>query len=119
MINPPFMGARVGLSAEEEIAQTVIGSILPSLRTMLEALTSLSQVWNTPGNDIPAKIMAAAQAGQPLAGYSPNTWAEWGQVFLAVEEFLDTPTTVALPDGSTLNTTPRAALQKRYVQAQA
>jgi len=112
-------GAQPGLSAEEEIAYSVNYEILPALRQLLAVLDSLSQTWNTPGNDIPQKILAAAQAGQPLAGYSPADWVRWGQTFLGVQVYLDTPQTLTKPDGSTEQTTPRATLQRRYVKANA
>jgi hypothetical protein len=112
-------GAQPGLSAEEEIAYSVINEILPALRQLLAVLDSLSQTWNTPGNDIPDKIVTAAQSGQPLAGYAADDWARWGQIFLAVGTFLDTPATVTLPGGATDQTTPRAVLQRRYVKQEA
>jgi len=117
-MNPPFMGRSVGLSAEDEIALSVIQTILPTLREFLALLDSLSQTWNTPGNDIPDKIVAAATAGQPLAGYSPADWVRWGQTFLGLGVFLDTSMTITLPGGATEQTTPRATLQRRYIRAQ-
>jgi hypothetical protein len=110
-------GAQPGLSAEEEIAYSVIQTILPTLREFLALLDSLSQTWNTPGNDIPQKIVAAATAGEPLAGYSAADWVRWGQTFLGLGVFLDTPMTITLPGGATEQTTPRATLQRRYVKA--
>lgn len=110
-------GAQAGLSAEEEIAYSVIQTILPTLREFLALLDSLSQTWNTPGNDIPDKIVAAAQAGESLAGYSPADWVRWGQTFLGLGVFLGTPMSITLPGGETEQTTPRATLQRRYVKA--
>ena len=109
-------GAQAGLSAEEEIAYSVIFEILPALRQFLALLDSTSQTWNTPGNDIPQKIVAAAMAGQPLAGYSPDDWARWGQTFLGLQTDLDAPRMVVLPSGPTEDTTQRAVLQRRYVK---
>ena len=111
-------GAQAGLSAEEEIAYMVVYVILPGLREQLAQIDSLSQTWNTPGNDIPQKIIAAAMAGQPLAGYSPDDWARWGQTFLGVQTDLDAPRTITLPSGATENNTERAVLQRRYVKTQ-
>lgn len=112
-------GAQAGLSAEDEIAYSVIQTILPTLREFLALLDSLSQTWNTPGNDIPQKIVAAATAGEPLASYSPADWVRWGQTFLGLGVFLDTPMSITLPGGATEQTTPRATLQRRYVKVDA
>jgi len=102
-------------TAEAEIAATVSGAVLPGLRGFLSQLDELQSIWLAPGNDIQGKIIAAAMQGQPLAGYSPVVWAQWGEVLKALQAFLDLELDIMLPDGSTLTTTPRNVLLTRYV----
>ena len=114
-MNPfPGMNNTLGLPAEDAIPRTVIYEVLPQLEAMLVTLGKLQKVWNTPQNAVPAKIMAAALAGQPLGGYAPDDWARWGQTLLALNVFLGTPVTIQLPDGSTETVTPESVLLTRY-----
>lgn len=115
-MNPlAFPGAStVGLPAEEAIPRQVVYDVLPKLEDMLTTLGKLQRVWNTPQNGIPAKIMAAAMAGQALGNFSPADWARWGQTLLALDVFLQTPITLQLPDGSTEQVTPESVLLTRY-----
>ena len=83
-----------GLSAEEEIARKVIYKIMPDLRNLLAQVRDLSAAWNTPANDIPAKIEAAHAAGQPLAGFDPHAWDEWGQTFLGIMTMIEIPNAI-------------------------
>jgi hypothetical protein len=108
--------APAGQSAEQELADRVIGEALPTLRAMLTMLAELQQIWLAPGNDVPGKIAAAAGAGQPLAGYSPTAWLAWGAVLTALFVFLDTPITYTLPDATEITLTPRNALLTRYTR---
>lgn len=103
-------------TAEAEIVATVNGAVLPGLRGFLTQLAELQAIWTAPGNNIQGKIIAAAQAGQPLAGYSPLVWAQWGEVLKALLVFLETPIDILLPDGqTTITTTPKNVLLTRYV----
>lgn len=111
---PIMGGVMTGASAEDTISRTVIHTVLPALEDLLVTLGRLQKVWNTPQNGIPAKIMAAAQAGQPLGGYSPSDWARWGQTLLALDAFLQVPIEMQLPDGSTEEATPESVLLTRY-----
>jgi hypothetical protein len=116
----PFPGINntIGLAAEDAIPRQVIQEVLPQLEAMFVTLSKLQRVWNVPQNGIPAKIIAAAQAGQPLGGYDPADWARWGQTLLALNVFLATPITITLPDGSTENVTPESVLLTRYTPMQ-
>lgn len=103
-------------TAEQEIADRVMGEALPTLRGALTMLGELQQVWLAPGNNIQGKILMAAQSGQPLVGYSPAAWLAWGAVLNSLLTFLDTPVEFMLPDGSTVEITPKNALLTRYTK---
>lgn len=106
-----------GMAAEDEIARQVVHQVLPGLEEMLNTLGKLQRVWNTPRNDIPAKIMSAAKEGTALGGYDPADWARWGQGLQKLELNLAEAFTVFLPDGSTEETTLQDLLLTRYVPA--
>lgn len=112
----PFMRVNdtAGLPAEEGIPRAVIYEVLPQLDALLLVLIGLQKRWNNPQNGIPAKIVAAALAGQALGGYSPADWARWGQALMALNTFLATPVTIQLPDGSTETATPEQILTASY-----
>lgn len=103
-------------TAEQEIADRVMGEALPTLRSALTMLGELQQVWLAPGNDITGKIFTAAGNSQTLAGYSPTAWLAWGAVLTSLLAFLDVPVEFTLPDNSTVEITPRNALLTRYVK---
>ena len=104
-----------GLSAEDELARQVIRRILPALRGLLAEVQSLSVTWNTPANDVPGKIAAAYVNGEPLAGYSPKAWDEWGQAFVAIMIAINMPVTVQYGDGTTADKSPAEIVATRYV----
>lgn len=104
-----------GMSAEETIARQVVHEVLPGLEELLFKLARLQRVWNTPGNNIPGKIVAAAQAGQPLAQFSPADWARWGQGLEKLQGALAETFTVKLPDGGAEDTTLEDLLLTKYV----
>lgn len=110
----PFGSNTVGMAAEDAIPRQVIYEVLPQLEAMLVTLGKLKKIWNTPQNNIPAKIAEAALAGQPLGGYSPADWVRWGEALLALDGFLATTITITLPDGSTETVTPESVLLTRY-----
>lgn len=114
-MNPMLSTSTVGLPAETAIPRTVVYEVLPQLENLFMALQRLQQIWNTPQNGIPAKIMTAAMAGQPLGGFSPADWARWGETLLAFDVFLTTPIEITLPNGSTETVTPKSVLLTRYV----
>jgi len=107
------------MSAEEAIPRTVVFEVLPQLEAMLVTLGKLQRVWNTPQNAIPAKIGAAAMAGQPLGGYAAADWVRWGETLLALNVFLATPIEITLPNGTTETVTPESVLLTRYTPVQA
>jgi hypothetical protein len=114
MINvPPTIYDAGGLSAEQEIAQDVVRSIKPQLRQMLAALRAMSEAWNVPANNIDGKIASAHLNGVPLAGYSADTWDEWGQGFQAIMQAINTPVEIQRRNGSTVLRTPAEILATR------
>ena len=118
-MNPfPGISNTVGLPAEEAIPRTVIYEILPQLEAMLVALGRLQKIWNTPQNAVPDKIIAAAQAGQPLGGYAAADWVRWGETLLALNTFLATPIEITLPNGTVETVTPESVLLTRYTPVQ-
>ena len=110
-----------GLSAEEEIARKVIYRIMPDLRKLLAQVRSLSVAWNTPANGIPAKIAGAHAAGQPLAGYDPHAWDEWGQTFLAIMTMIEASNTIqySTEPVTTVQKSAAEVLETRYTISQA
>ena len=98
-----------GLTAEDEIAQTVMLEMLPTLRAALKDLRALQEVWLV--NGMAATVAAAVQANTPIAGYAPADWAAWGTVLTELLTWLDTPI-------ASIGATPRQILQKRYVKTQ-
>lgn len=107
----PYRQAAGQLTAEEEIAARVQQQVLPALRAEFKELGDLQQVWLV--NGIEAKVLAAAAAGEPLAGYSAATWATWGEVLRQLMSWLATP----LDELGGM--TPGQALIKRYTLAPA
>jgi hypothetical protein len=103
------------IPAEQEIADAVMTTILPGLRAMFRELGDVQTTWLTPGNQIAAKIGAAAVAGETLAGFPADTWVTWGETLKALNTFLNTPISIQLPSGQVLETTPLNALITRYV----
>ena len=109
-MNPPYMGGySAGLPAEEEIAQTVMLSMLPMLRGALSELRALQEVWLV--NGMAQQVAAAVQANTPIAGYAAADWAAWGTVLTELLAWLDAPI-------ASIGATPRMILQKRYVKTQ-
>lgn len=117
----PFVNRGL-ITAEAKIADTVQGQALPGLNTILDVLLQLDEIWNTPTNAIPAKIAAAATneaAGLPgatLAGYRPQTWIIWGEVFKSALAYMDTPLTIQTPAGP-LEITTRQAIRTVYAMS--
>lgn len=99
-----------GLSAADEIAQTVQLEMLPTLRAALKDLRALQEVWLV--NGMAQQVAAAVVAGTPIAGYAATDWAAWGTVLTELLAWLDTPIVA-------LGATPRQILQKRYVKEEA
>ncbi len=104
----PYRQAAGDLTAAEEIAGTVVTQTLPMLNQALAHMLALQQVWIV--NDIEAEIIAAATAGEPLAGFSPADWAIWGEALRQTFTWLDTP--IEAMGGKT----PRQAFVRRYVR---
>lgn len=117
-MNPPFGNTTVGLSAETAIARQVVYEVLPQLENLFMTLERLQKVWNVPQNQIPAKIVTAIMAGEPLAGYDPKDFVRWGETLLRLRIFLDTEFAITFPDATTETVTPESVLLTRYVPAQ-
>lgn len=113
-MNPMLPTSTVGLPAETAIPRTVVYEVLPQLENLFMTLERLQKIWNTPQNAIPTKIVTAAMTGQALGGYSPADWVRWGETLLALRQFLTTPITITLPNGSTETVTPESVLLTRY-----
>jgi len=106
----PYRAASGQVTAEEEIAARVQQQVLPALRSEFKELGDLQQVWIV--NGIEAKVLAAATAGEPLAGYSAADWATWGEVLRQLMTWLNTP--IEALGGAT----PGQVLVKRYTAVQ-
>ena len=101
-----------GLSAADEIAQTVQLEMLPTLRSALKDLRALQEVWLVNGMAQQVAAAVVATPPTPIAGYAAADWAAWGTVLTELLTWLDTPI-------ATLGATPRQILQKRYVKEEA
>ena len=99
-----------GLTAEDEIAQTVMLEMLPTLRDALKNLRALQEVWLVNGMAQTVAAAVTATPPTPIAGYAAADWAAWGTVLTELLAWLDTPIV-------TIGATPRQILQKRYVKA--
>jgi hypothetical protein len=109
------MGATGSQSAADEIASKTM-ELFAALRNAYLLMGEINEIWLA--NDISGQIIAAAQAGNSLAGYSPAMWVRWGALLPAVQAFLNAEYSATLPDGSTSAETPRQTLMRRYVQGQ-
>lgn len=105
----PYRATSGQMTAEEEIAARVQQHVLPALRAEFKELGDLQQVWLV--NDIEKKVLAAAEAGKPLAGYSAADWVTWGEVLRQLMAWLSTPM------DELKGMTPGQALIKRYTVA--
>ena len=102
-------------TVEEEVARRTI-ALLRVLRDCSLEMIDLNKAWTT--NGISAAIVAAALAGETLAGYAPAAWAQWGAVLPAVTAFLSAEYDALMPDGTTQTETPEQTLQRRYRKQQ-
>lgn len=96
-----------------ELANMIM-SLFISLRAAYAQMNEINEIWLA--NGMSERIMAAAQAGELLAGYSPETWATWGGVLPAAMGFLTSSYVAQLPDGSTSTESPKQVLLRRYLQ---
>ena len=105
----PYTRTGSNVTAEDEIAARAQTLIRTALRGDFNELMLLQRLWTT--NGMEAKIAAAATAETTLAGYSPQTWALWGEVLRQFLTWFQTenPAMVAL-GGST----PEAAIFTNY-----
>lgn len=102
------------LAAEQEIAGAVVEDLFPTLRDAFARMVTINETWLA--NEIGEKIGAAALGGEPLAGYSAEAWAVWGQLLPHVMAFLVTPFAVTLPDGTVREETLKSVVMKRYIK---
>ena len=92
---------------EIELAQTIVGVLLPRLRELYKAMIALQVDWND--EQFQAALATAATNGTLLAGFPAAVWADWGQAFLYIQQALDAE--VAALGGKTA----RQILTQRYV----
>lgn len=107
------LGGTGNVTAAHEVADKTM-TLFVMLRDAYLLMGEVNEIWLA--NDISAQVIAAAQAGQPLAGYSPMAWAQWGAILPAVQAFMNASYAAMLPDGTTNTETPRQTLMRRYVQ---
>lgn len=74
---------------EVELAQKITSTILPSLRELLKELNALQIAWED--GDMQAVVEAAFVSGENVVGFTPATWALWGNTFNLFRAWLETP----------------------------
>ena len=72
---------------EIELAQTIVGELLPRLRELYKAMIALQVDWHDA--QFQAALATAATNGTLLAGFPAAVWADWGQAFLYIQQALD------------------------------
>lgn len=92
---------------EAELAQRITGDLLPKLRELFAAMTAMQLSWQD--NDMSDIIADAAQAQTAIVGFSPETWALWGETFNALQGWLETE------NAALGGVKPRTVLMRRYV----
>lgn len=106
-------GSAAASGVETELANMIV-TLFVSLRAAYAQMNEINEIWLA--NDMSERIVAAALAGEPLAGYSAETWATWGGILPAAMGFLVGPYATQMPDGSTRTETPKQVLLRRYTQ---
>ncbi len=94
-------------SIEAELAAKITGELLPKLRELFAAMTAMQLAWQD--NEMSAIIADAAQAQTAIVGFSPETWALWGETFNALQGWLETE------NAALGGVKPRTVLMRRYV----
>lgn len=107
------LGGTGNVTAAHEVADKTM-TLFVMLRDAYLLMGEINEIWLT--NGISDQIANAAQAAQPLAGYSPAMWARWGALLPVTQAFMNTGYAAVLPDGTTVTETPRQTLGRRYVQ---
>ena len=97
------------IAAEQEIADAVMTTILPGLRAMFRELGDVQTTWLTPGNQITAKIGAAAMAGENLAGFPADVWVTWGETLKELNTFSVSPHVTQVSAGKPARFSPAIA----------
>lgn len=100
-------------TAADEIAARIV-PLFRALQGAFEEMAAINEYWLA--NGISDEIGAAAKAGTALAGYSPETWATWGQALPQVQAFLTTEYQMLLPDGTVRSDTPKTVLMRKYAR---
>ena len=119
-INAAF-DAKAMLEAQQAGEQPVevevagkIGQLFAALRGAFTLMGEINEIWAA--NDMTQRIVAAAMAGETLAGYSPATWATWGAITPRITGFIATEYVAQMPDSTTRTETPKTVLLRRYTQ---
>lgn len=96
------------MTTQEQLASTIAGSLLPSLKQTYLDMISVQRLWTMEKN-FQAALADAAANGALLAGFSAETWQRWGVLMLALSTFLTTPIDALGGD------TPENALLRPYI----
>ena len=92
---------------EIELAAKITGEILPGMRKLFSTMSAMQVDWQDNGmGDI---IAQAAASQQPVAGFAPEVWAQWGATFAAWQAWMETG------NAALAGETPRSVLMRRYV----
>lgn len=92
---------------EVELASKITGEILPGMRRLFSTMSAMQVDWQDNGmGDI---IAQAAASQQPVAGFAPEVWAQWGETFAAWQAWMETE------NAALAGETPRSVLMRRYV----
>lgn len=95
---------------EAELAARITGELLPQLRALFAAMTTMQLDWRD--NEMSAIIEKAAQSQQTIAGFPAENWVLWGATFNALQAWLETE------NEALGGVTPRQVLMRRYVAVQ-
>lgn len=95
-----------GEAIEFELAETITSILLPQLRKLFGTMLEMQVAWED--NEMNKIIEQAATTQNNLAGFSTQTWAQWGATFRALTNWLETP------NEAIGGTKPRVVLMRRY-----
>lgn len=103
---------------EQRVANDVVGSLLPTIKSMLPLIDSQESAWAA--NEILKKLQENLIAAGPnfknetMGDYTLADWLEWSTVFYAFKAFADGNIEVPYPDGTSKTIKPRDIVNKYY-----
>lgn len=106
------------LKPEQRVANEIVGVLIPALKELLPKLDAQGGAWSA--NEITEKITDSiiSKGGNfenaALGDYKVVDWLEWGVVFSAFKDFVDSYVTVTYPDLTTKTVKPRDFINKFY-----